>query len=338
MTSLVADSKVGPGPPDQSISSTRRPSKGGRKLVKAETTAGGGGGEKNLRPVDITDIDDLQKILDRDADAIVNMKRDITTAQKGEVEKAKLKLLKCQKEYDAKKIENKRKQLKLNELLDKQKELERLQSVRNAESSQKQSVVQTLKRNISVIEEKLAADKRTFGVMALMNARLQSETEQLRSESQLLSQQLDIKKTELLGLNSTIRSSKQELMEEEKKYEDLVKLVKSRAQQRMEKMSQLQSIMLLNGSLLDSAALPENQVTRYTLAQILQLIRWYGNQEGNEEVEGEYFSKLFVRGMKDKVIPPSRGTTSDTTDTRDRDVPVVNKEQVLNRCVGMPLT
>ena len=252
MTSLVSsDMRI--APPEASAASGTRKSRQGRRLVNPD------GGGKEVRPVDISDIDELQKILERDADAILNMKRDITNAQKAEVHRAQTQLLKSQKDYDAKKIENKRKQHTLNQLLDKEKELERLQSVRGSQGSQNESTVQKLKGNINVIEEKLAADKRTLGVMNLMFSRIQQESEQLRSESQVLSQQLEIKKTELLGLNSTIRSSRQELMEEERRYDDLVKMVKNRAQQRVEKMGQLQSLLLLNGSFEDTT-IPETGV------------------------------------------------------------------------------
>lgn len=249
MTSLVSDVRI--APPDTVPGSARNRSRqGGRKLVNPD---GDRGVAKEVRPVDISDIDELQKILDRDADAILNMKRDITNAQKAEFVRAQAQLLKSQKDYDMKKIDNKRKAHALATLLDQEKELERLQSVRGSQGSANEATVERLKEHIATVEEKLAADKRTFGVMGLMYARTQHETEQLRSESQLVSQQLEIKKTELLGLNSTIRSSRQELIEEEKRYEELVRMVKNRAVQRVEKMGQLQSLLLLNGSFEDTS-------------------------------------------------------------------------------------
>lgn len=255
MTSLVSDIRV--VPPDTAPGSARNRSRqGGRRLVNPE-----GNGAKEVRPVDISDIDELQKILDRDADAILNMKRDITNAQKAEVVRAQAMLLKSQKECDAKKIENKRKSKILAGLLDQEKELERLQSIRGTQGTLNEATVDRLKANIAEIQEKLSADKRTLGVMGLMHARVHAESEQLRSESQLVSQQLEIKRTELLGLNSTIRSSRQELLEEEKRYEELVKMVKNRAQQRVEKMGQLQSLLLLNGSFEDTSV-PERGVRR----------------------------------------------------------------------------
>lgn len=249
MTSLVSDVRI--APPDlSSASSNRKISRQGRRLVNAE---GKEGKEKSVRPVDISDIDELQRILDRDADAIINMKRDITMAQNVEIQRVQDLLLKNQKAYDVIKISNKRKSAQLSELLDKERELERLAEVRGVQGSMGEDEVNTLKSKIAVIDEQLSANKRTYGVMSLMHSRIEAETEQLRSDSQVLTQQLEIKKAELLGLNITIRSSRQELLEEERRHEELLKLVKQRAQQRVEKMGQLQSLLMLNGSFLENS-------------------------------------------------------------------------------------
>jgi hypothetical protein len=281
MTSLVSvsvDNGMRIAPPDhaQGSSNRSRSRQGGRRIVNPETggngnTGGGGGGgagagaEKQIKHVDISDIDDLQRILDQDADAILNMKRDISNAQQTEVRRAQGTLLKSQKEFDARKIENKRKTAHLADLLDKEKELARLQGIRSAQGSASQCSVQVLQSGSEVIEERLCADRRSLGVMALMHARVQAETEALRAESQVVSQQLELKKTELLGLTSTRHISKQELLEEQHRNDDLVKMVKSRAQQRVAKMGQLQSLLALNGSLEDSNTMVDTKVLYHTI-------------------------------------------------------------------------
>ena len=121
------------------------------------------------------------------------------------------------------------------------------------------NIIEQLQSNIAKVEEKLAADLRTRSVVHVMQNRLEEEIEELRSKSQHVSHSLEIKKTELHGLEVTVRSSRQELIEEERKLENLVKLMKNRAHQRVEKMSVLQS-MMINDPLTMSDVVEETQV------------------------------------------------------------------------------
>lgn len=263
---------------------------------------------KPQRQVNVSDIDELQKVLDRDADAILNIKRDITLVQQVELRKAYDLLLKHQRDYDAAKISNRMKEHQLADLLDKEKELKRINRSRGDSGSELQSTVDTLQKSIAVAEEKLAADKRTRSVLTTMSNRLEAEIEDLRSKSQQVSQTLDIKRTELHGLSTTVRSSRQELLEEERKLADLVKMMKTRASQRVEKMSQLQSLVA-HDPLMNS----EIQV------------------ESSDEGFAVEALRLFVRKSPEGRFLNSRGSTADTTQSeRLQETELYTKEQIMD--------
>jgi len=116
-------------------------------------------------------------------------------------------------------------------------------------------------------------------------------------------------------------------MEEERRYEDLVRMVKNRAQQRVEKMGQLQSLLLLNGSFEDTSV-PETGVSHFLPLHCFLFIFNSNGLVQDEAFDADFFSKPFVRIPREKNVPASRGSTSDTTNMIDRDAPELNKEQV----------
>jgi hypothetical protein len=297
---------------------------GGRRLVSAESSEVAGS-MKPQRQVNVSDIDELQKVLDRDADAILNIKRDITIVQQVELRKAYDLLLKHQRDYDAAKISNRMKEHQLADLLDKEKELKRISRSRGDSGSELQSTVDTLQKSISVAEEKLAADKRARSVLMTISNRLEAEIEELRSKSQQVSQTLDIKRTELHGLTTTVRSSRQELLEEERKLADLVKMMKTRASQRVEKMSQLQSLVA-HDPLMHSEIQVESSVSKFSVFKYVGHNLHYWIQDEGFAVEA---LRLFVRKSPEGRFLNSRGSTAETTQSeRLPETELYTREQV----------
>lgn len=207
--------------------------------VMVETT-------ENTRPIkiNVSNISELQALLDRDADCIVNIRRDIVMAQERELERARDALVKLKKQYDTARIGNKQKEHQLSTLNDKLRLVESFYDTHKDTISAHQVILDDLEKKIAVVDDNLAADRRTRKVLQQMSSRLEVEIERVKMRSVHVSQAADLKRTELHGHEGAVRSNRQELREEERKFAELMKLSKSRAAQRAARLAQLQSLAL----------------------------------------------------------------------------------------------
>jgi chromosome segregation ATPase len=201
---------------------------------------------ENTRPIkiNVSNISELQALLDRDADCIVNIRRDIVMAQERELERARDALVKLKKQYDTARIGNKQKEHQLSTLNDKLRLVESFYDTHKDTISAHQVILDDLEKKIAVVDDNLAADRRTRKVLQQMSSRLEVEIERVKMRSVHVSQAADLKRTELHGHEGAVRSNRQELREEERKFAELMKLSKSRAAQRAARLAQLQSLAL----------------------------------------------------------------------------------------------
>jgi chromosome segregation ATPase len=201
---------------------------------------------ENSRPIkiNVSNISELQALLDRDADCIVNIRRDIVVAQERELDRAREALVKLKKLHDVARIGNKQKEHQLSTLNDKLRVVESFYETHKDTISAHQVILDELERKIAVVDENLTADRRTRKVLQLMSSRLEVEIERVKMRSLQVSQAMNLKRTELHGHEGAVRSHRQELRDEERKLAELMKLSKSRAAQRATRLAQLQSLAL----------------------------------------------------------------------------------------------
>lgn len=220
---------------------------GGRRFQETDRTADEDrietfGGQRGKKPE--ASVDNLEKMLENDAAALLNMRKDITLAQQAEVEKARKSLASLQKECDNARIQNDLKDRELADLLDQIKALkvEELRVLSTREAARKD--IAALNEQLLEVQDNMLAERRTHNVLSYMKIRLEEEIMQCRLKGHDITQQLDLARSEANGVESTLRLCKQELMEEEKLVDTLQKSVRSRGEQRRVKMGELQSIVM----------------------------------------------------------------------------------------------
>lgn len=191
-----------------------------------------------------SNIDDLDKLLDNDAAALLNMKKDITNAQDSELEKSRAKLAAAQKEYDVLKTSNIHKSKELADLTDAHSVLSGLIKSQVENSGKYMAQIDALNHDIAEVEDNYQAEMRTRKSLSFMTKRLEDEILDCKAASHSFTHALSQAKAEHIGVESTLRLSRHELTAEERILEQLAKTVKVRSEQRVEKMGELQSLVL----------------------------------------------------------------------------------------------
>lgn len=189
-------------------------------------------------------LQDLDKLLDNDAVALLNMRKDLTLAQENEINKARVNLLNIQKEFDFLKNSNQNKESQLLKYIDEKKSLLLLLQTYQASIGNYQLTIENLNEDINEVKDNILAENRTREMLNYMIARLEEEILDCKSKSHYWSQQLQQIKAELNGIDGTLRLSKHELINDEKEVEVLSKTVKGRTEQRLQKMNELQSLVM----------------------------------------------------------------------------------------------
>ena len=217
----------------------------GRKFVEVAHSASAdldvGGLKGNRKPH--VDINDLDKLLENDAAALQNMRKDIKNAQAAEMEKARANLAIIRKEYDNLSTYNAKHAHRIAELRDKKIVLEGLLESQHQNGEKYQRIIDAIADELREVEENIEAEERTKSVMTFMRNRLDAEIMDCKVKSHALTATLTQLKSEYHGLQSTLRLSKLELSGEEKHVDALQKTVRSRTEQRQAKMQELQSMV-----------------------------------------------------------------------------------------------
>jgi hypothetical protein len=179
-----------------------------------------------------TDVDDLERLLDNDAVALLNMKRDIVENHKTEIFKFREVLSLVKREYDLMKIGNDVKEKGLLEYAGKIKMLTGVSDADGSCSVIAQDEKQALQNALVVSLDDLAAEQRSFKMLSLMTYRLDEETNACRSEASVVLLGLDQAKFDYTNADSILRLNKNELAEQEVIMDGLLSTVKSRRDQR----------------------------------------------------------------------------------------------------------
>lgn len=217
---------------------------GGRKLVESEKSKTAGHEEKKPpRVKKLTSMDDIDRILENDALDLVNMKKDVVHVQQSEVNKSRQLLADIQRQFDTLHVANNLKEKEYQGLLDSITTLQNVGLARVETTGQAESVKTSLATECEEVMEMLAAEQRTFKMQSHMIHRLEKEIVECKSESALVQFSCDQSKHELTSVDSTLRISRQELLEQERVLEQLQQTVKSRKEQREEKMAMMNNIV-----------------------------------------------------------------------------------------------
>lgn len=185
------------------------------------------------------DLSDLERMLENDVLDLINMKRDITDAQKEEMNKAYRRLLEMKKEHDALYISNNIKEKELNGYHDKIKVLDSMYGSVATTSSSTQEKIKQMTDLLNETNELINMENRTAKMLAHMSTRLTSEISETRIESSKLEVKIEQVGHELAALESTLRLSKLELAEQERQLSQMIQTMKERKEERAAKMAMM---------------------------------------------------------------------------------------------------
>ena len=190
-----------------------------------------------------TNMDDLDRLLEKDAIELLNMKKDISAAQKAEIDRALKSLNDKKKEYDVIINYNELKEKEIKGYNDKLISLNNVSQAVSETGNEVKGIVQQLNEQIEEVNEEIAAESRTHKMITYIMNRLNEEINSCRVEAGKLTFTIEHVNHELNGVESTLRLSKHELSEQERTLNQLQSTLKSRKAHRQEKMVVLHNIV-----------------------------------------------------------------------------------------------
>lgn len=275
----------------KSTGKTGKFQKSGRRLVNSAPSgqyANGdksGGKEKDddnrrLRYNNNASINELDKMLEDDALALLNIRKEITSVQEEELEKIRTNVLIIKKEHDNYYVQNNLKEKQLHSLIDQYNSLVGVDKSTTMTQTQAKSVMDELTEQTSVVLDDLAAEQRTIKMQTLMIKRLEEEIGKCRIDIAKANVTLEHAKHDLSLAESNLQVNRQSLLEQENQFEKLTNTLKSRKDQRDNKINMLHSISIegensvakLQQSLNENSKVSERKCHIYYLFCFLVLI------------------------------------------------------------------
>eukprot|EP01038_Epipyxis_sp_PR26KG_P006660 gene6660-9141_t len=225
----------------------------GRKLKSAPNTmkpnsdnnaqvAGGGSEDKVRISINNSSLEEIDHMLEEDALALLNIKKEIEASQNAELNKLVISLISAKKEYDALKASNEQKEKELNNSLIKFRALKDLQQATSTSVESVKSTVDVYSQQIAEINDDFQAEQRTIKMQTLMIRRLESEITAVRVETSKAFIGVEQAKHDYNIVDQNLVGARQELLDEEGAYEKLIANVKLRKEQREGKINMLHSI------------------------------------------------------------------------------------------------
>ena len=210
--------------------------------VEEESDGKNEGVKKSKRRAPKT-MEELDRRIEEDELALVNMKREIREQQKVEIANSQKTLIGVKKQYDVVHAQNKVLDKKLADLMDKMNGYKAVDDAMQESSQETQSICRELTRKLANIEEMVNAEQRTLDMQRLMRRRLESDTGTLKLENGELTYKLDKVKYDLNSCMSTLQLSKVELAEKEKILEEMHAQAMVRSKDRARRVELLHGIM-----------------------------------------------------------------------------------------------
>lgn len=217
---------------------------GGRRIVGSTVGSNPSSPREQRTPrARVQTTEEMDRRIEEDALALINMKREILESQKAEVTKAQQALAAIRKEHDTLHMANELLQKQINAILDRATALENVDKGVKAAGSATQEMCNSFKKQLAEAEEIQAAEQRTLRMQQLMANRLDLEIAELRALSSKATLKLETQQHELVGTASTLIVSKQERGAQEHKLSEMRKNIEALNKERNQKLHMMQSII-----------------------------------------------------------------------------------------------
>ena len=237
--------------PKMSPRSTKPPRSGGRRIInnldsvtkpkeRTETIA--------IKITDSTTMEELDHILEEDALKLINMKKDVYSAQQEELSKLKMSVMSVKKEYDNLRAMNTYKEKSLQSVSDKRSNLSELDRSDSANNAAVSHVLNTLRQQTSEIVLQLTEEQRTAKMLTLMIKRLDNEIGLCRMEIAQLTIQAEQAKHDASVTQGSLVALRQELVEQENQLAKINSTLKARKEERANKINILQTMSVEGGN------------------------------------------------------------------------------------------
>lgn len=187
-------------------------------------------------------IEELDRMLEDDALALLNIRKEITNAQKDELEKARMSLLSIRKEYDTLYVANNSREKELNSCVDRFNSLMGVDVATESTQSTAKGVMTELQEQTAQVLDDLAAEQRTIKMQALMIKRLDDEIGRCRLDIAKANIAVEHAKHDMGLAENNMQINRQYLLEQESQLEKLNGALKQRKDQRDNKMHMLHSL------------------------------------------------------------------------------------------------
>jgi chromosome segregation ATPase len=187
-------------------------------------------------------IEEMDQMLEEDALVLLNMKKDITVSHNEELLKLKLSVLAVKKEYDLLHVENEFKERKLQAVRDKEMALSGVDEAAKTTNASAEEHAQDLNNLSTTVLDDYAAEQRTIKMLMLMIKRLEKEINQCRVDTAKATVTVAQAKHDVGVSEGNLSSNRQELLEQETQLEKLNATLKTRKENRDEKMNMLHTM------------------------------------------------------------------------------------------------
>lgn len=189
-------------------------------------------------------IEDIDKMLEDDALAMLNIKKELNNVQIEELEKLRTSLRATKKEYDNLYVGNNFKETELKSNVNQYNSLMSVERATTCTQDMAKSIMGELTDQTSQVLDDLAAEQRTIKMITLMIKRLDEEIGQCRLDISKATVNMEHLVHDLQLAEHNLLLSRQQLLEQENQFEKLQSTLKSRKDQRDSKISMLHSMSL----------------------------------------------------------------------------------------------
>jgi len=285
---------------------------GARRLVAAPAET-----PKVQRSPRMQTMEDMDRRIEEDALALINMKREILESQKAEVSRAQQKLAVMRKEHDTLHVENERVQRQIESILDRAHALETVDRGVKAAGNATQELCNNMNKQLGETGEMQESEMRTLRMHQHMLSRLEAEISELRAQSAKTTFKLDTLRHEIVLTENTLIVSKQERGAQDHKLNDMKKTIEGLNKERNSKLGMMQSIIdegehslsMVQGSVFESTiksprsrgSNPSRGATRESPTRTEEL-EDFELVEGKPEVLAKRLSVQKVREMVDRYM------------------------------------
>lgn len=189
-------------------------------------------------------VEELDKILESDALALLNIKKEIIHAQTDELVKIQATLLNTKREYDALFVANNSRERELNSLEDRWIALTGVDQATSVTQIEARDQMRELTDQTAQVLDDLAAEQRTIKMQTLMIKRLDEEIGKCRVDTSKAMITVEHAKHDLTLAENSMQVNKQYLIEQESQLDKLSNSLKQRKEQRDGKITMLHNLSI----------------------------------------------------------------------------------------------